>query len=219
MAENNKARANGAEAARQAVVAARRADRRRAFIIWGAVAVLGLSLVGVATKVLVDASARNEAVKVAVAAPIDGVVESTKLSANHVANLPEPTPTAGVLMPPVGGDHDAVPQNCGVYGAPVGTWHAVHSLEHGAVWVTYAPAIAADEVAKLSAAARNHDHVLVSPFPNLASPIVLTAWGLQLRLDSASDPRVETFIKKYENGPQTPEPGAPCSGGVGQPTG
>ncbi len=188
-------------------------------MVWGAVAVIILSLVGVATKVLVDASARGEALKAAVAAPIAGIVKSTPKSANHVKNLPEPTPTAGVLMPPVGGDHDAVPQNCGVYDAPVGTWHAVHSLEHGAVWITYAPGIAAGEVAKLAAAATNHDHVLVSPFPNLPSPIVLTAWGLQLRVDSASDPRVETFIKKYENGPQTPELGAPCSGGVGQPTG
>jgi hypothetical protein len=33
----------------------------------------------------------------------------------------------------------------------------------------------------------------------------------------ANDPRIAQFIQKYAQGPQTPEPGAPCSGGTGTP--
>jgi len=219
MPENKKSKAGGAAAARQAVVAARRADRRQALLIWGAVAVLVVSLAGITAKVLVDAADRRDALETAAAAPIDNVVESKPTSATHVETLPEPTPIAGVLLPPTGGDHDAVTQNCGVYDAPVDTWPAVHALEHGAVWITYVPGTSADEVATLAGLATGRDHVLVSPFPDQSSPIALTAWGLQLSVDSASDPRVETFVAKYENGPQTPELGAPCSGGVGEPTG
>ena len=41
--------------------------------------------------------------------------------------------------PPIGGDHNPVWQNCGVYRDPVLDEMAVHSLEHGAVWITYRP--------------------------------------------------------------------------------
>ena len=127
-------------------------------------------------------------------------------------------PIAGVLLAPTGGDHDVATQNCGVHDAPVGTWTAVHSFEHGAVWITYAPGIPADDVAKLTGVVTGHDQVLVSPFPDQSSPIALTVWGPQLSVGGASDPRVETVAAKYENGPQAPELGAPYSGGVGEPT-
>jgi hypothetical protein len=52
---------------------------------------------------------------------------------------------------------------------------------------------------------------------SLSSPVVLTAWGTQLEVDDASDPRVEPFLAKYRQGEQTPEPGAPCTGGSGDP--
>ena len=48
-------------------------------------------------------------------------------------------------------------------------------------------------------------------------PIVLTAWAVQLEVDDAADPRVEEFLVEYIQGPQTPEPGAACSGGSGPP--
>ncbi|MBB5796324.1 hypothetical protein HDA41_004288 [Streptomyces caelestis] len=36
-------------------------------------------------------------------------------------------------------------------------------------------------------------------------------------MDAASDPRVEQFTTAYVQGPQTPEPGAPCTGGLTAP--
>ena len=53
--------------------------------------------------------------------------------------------------------------------------------------------------------------------PRLTRPVVASAWGKQLRLNSTNDPRLEHFVSTYSQGPQNPEPGAPCTGGVGSP--
>ena len=121
--------------------------------------------------------------------------------------------------PPVGGAHNAAWQNCGVYTSPVTNENAVHSLEHGVIWMTYQPDLAADEVQKLATLTRQSSHRLLSPYPGIDSPIVASAWGYQLKLDRADDPRLADFIQKYEQNPLGPEPGAPCTGGVGSPSG
>jgi hypothetical protein len=111
-------------------------------------------------------------------------------------------------------------QNCGVYDQPVPNEWAVHSMEHGAVWVTYRPDLPADQVEALRAVARAQEYVLLNPWAAdapLPSSIVASAWGLQLKVDTASDPRLAQFVQRYANGPQTPERMAPCSGGMGTP--
>jgi hypothetical protein len=129
--------------------------------------------------------------------------------------------TQGVVdyehRPPAGGEHDPVWQNCGFYSEPVRDENAVHSLEHGAVWIAYSPDLPQDEVETLRDIAGGQDYVLVSPYEGLPSPVVATAWGKQLRLDSAEDPDLERFIGAFRQGPDTPESGAPCTGGIGRP--
>jgi hypothetical protein len=120
--------------------------------------------------------------------------------------------------PPAGGEHNPVWQNCGYYEDPISDENAVHSLEHGAVWITYSPDLPQDEVETLRDMAESQNYVLVSPYEGLSSPVVATAWGKQLQLDGAEDPDLERFIGAYRQGPDTPEPGAACTGGVGQPT-
>lgn len=146
---------------------------------------------------------------------IPGVQTYTGLSRNHTTD-PQNYPQS----PPVGGDHNPVWQNCGVYDKPIANENAVHSLEHGAVWLAYNPDLPADQVAVVAAFAVNQSHVLVSPYPGLAQgeAVVATAWGVQLRLDSVTDPRLAEFVAKYQEGPQSPELGVTCSGGVGDPT-
>ncbi|MDX1449907.1 MAG: DUF3105 domain-containing protein, partial [Acidimicrobiia bacterium] len=111
--------------------------------------------------------------------------------------------------PPVGGPHSVDWVTCGYYEEPVSTEMAVHSMEHGAVWITYREGLAADEVAVLEAF-DGMPYVLISPYPGLDSPVVASAWGVQLRLDSATDPRLAHFVDWFAGGPQTPEPGASC---------
>jgi len=66
--------------------------------------------------------------------------------------------------------------------------------------------------------ARAEPYVIVSPYPGLPVPVVASAWGTQLKLPNVTDPRLAEFIATYAQGPQTPEPGAACSG-VGTPQG
>jgi hypothetical protein len=210
-----------ARAAQVAAIRAvqRRKERRTQMIIIGGVALLIAVLVAAAAFVILGERNRRSALEEAAGAPIEGVVETEGLSQEHVQNLAEPTPGEdGTLLPPMGGDHDPVWQNCGVYSEPVGTANAVHSLEHGAVWITYRPDLTPDQVAELEELVEGESYTLVSPLENLASPIVLTAWGVQLQVEEVSDPRIPVFLEKYVHGEQTPEPGASCSGGVGTPS-
>jgi len=120
-------------------------------------------------------------------------------------------------IPPSYGAHYSAWQNCGIYNQPVELGNALHSLEHGAVWLTYSPELSESQVAELQGFARGHDFVLMSPYPDQPVPVVLTAWGVQLIVDSLPDDRIGRFIAYYENGPQNPETGAPCSGAIGEP--
>lgn len=145
---------------------------------------------------------------------IAGLQTYGKLSQSHVT-----TPVTYPQTPPVGGDHNPQWLNCGIYTSPVPNENAVHDLEHGAVWITYRPSLAAADVEKLTALVRGKSYVDLSPYPGLPAPVVASAWGKQLRLSSVTDPRIAQFISTYAQGPQTPEPGAPCVGGVGTPAG
>jgi hypothetical protein len=119
--------------------------------------------------------------------------------------------------PPLGGSHNVAWQNCGTYDVPVHNEHAVHSLEHGAVWITYRPDLPADQVQALKVVAAD-DFMLLSPYPGLPAPVVASAWNHQIKLDGASDPRLRVFIEKYKNNPQTtPEFGASCAGAISTP--
>ena len=64
------------------------------------------------------------------------------------------------------------------------------------------------------AGANTQTCVLASPYEGLDAPVVASAWGKQLRLESADDSELESFIRTYHQGPQTPEPGAACTGGT-----
>lgn len=118
--------------------------------------------------------------------------------------------------PPVGGDHSAMWLNCGYYANPVVEEMAVHSLEHGAAWITYRPGLSTRELNELKRLARE-DYTLVSPYEGLESAIVASTWGKQLPVEFADDPALRQFLDSTRRGPDTPEPGAPCTNGVGRP--
>jgi len=120
-------------------------------------------------------------------------------------------------IPPAGGPHAPIWQNCGVYLEPVRNEAAVHSLEHGAIWITYRPDLPDREVERLREITWQSDARLISPYPDLPNPIVVTAWGYQLRLDRADDERLAPFVRQYEHAASAPEPSGFCSGGEGQP--
>ena len=148
----------------------------------------------------------------ATVAPTEGVETFTVRSQNHTTS-----PVTYDQTPPVGGDHAPVWQNCGAYPAPIPTESGVHSLEHGAVWITHDPELSEDDVDAL--AEKLPDNGIMSPYPGLPSPVVVTVWGAQLQLDGADDPRLDEFIDEYGDGSTSPEPFASCEGGLTDPQG
>jgi hypothetical protein len=176
------------------------AERRRMLAIYGTTAVVALVIIGLTAWGLIRS-----------AGGVEGVQEYEDLTRNHVPGIVEYE-----LSPPAGGDHNENWQNCDFYTEPVANEHAVHSLEHGAVWITYDPDLPEDDLETLREDMGNSGFVLVSPYEGQASPVVLTAWGIQLEVDSVDDPKVEQFLNKYVQGPQTLEPGAACSGGTSE---
>ena len=177
-------------------------------VVLGSVA-LGAALVGLLVYAALNQGGGISRVLTDPDNAISGVVvaDEEKMGRNHVAG-----PVAYPEVPPPGGDHSGVPQTCAVYSEPIAPEHAVHSLEHGAVWVTYSERAGEDDVATLTGLVEGDPHRLMSPVPDQDSPIVLTAWGRTLKVESADDERVEQFLQAYTNGDQTPEPGAACVG-------
>ncbi|MEV2276322.1 DUF3105 domain-containing protein [Nocardiopsis sp. NPDC049922] len=116
--------------------------------------------------------------------------------------------------PSVGGDHWAYWQNCGVYPEAVTPELGVHSLEHGAVWINYAPDLAQDQVDALVDMYSPGDYLLITPHDDLDAPIVASSWGRQITAETADDEALQRFVALYERGTDVPEPGAACSGAV-----
>jgi len=118
-------------------------------------------------------------------------------------------PVSYPQVPPVGGIHNPVWQQCAFYAEPVPNEKAVHSLEHGAIWITYRPDLPQGEIDLLADLAGGRKLVLVSRWDSgLPSPVVATAWGRQLLLQSTADPRLMEFVRVYAN--KGPEIDAPC---------
>ena len=148
-------------------------------------------------------------------APIPGLQLYGRQLRGHHNNTT--TIETGVL-PPVGGVHHNTWQNCGIYEESIEPENAIHSMEHGAVWITYQPDLPPAQLELLQDRVRGEPYLLLSPFPGQRSPVVLTAWAVQLEVESVDDERVELFIRRYRLGPTTPERGNACgSGGVGNP--
>ncbi|MEU7022946.1 DUF3105 domain-containing protein [Streptomyces sp. NPDC046203] len=191
-------------------------ERRNRILTIGVSAVVVLALVGVggwAINKQSDKQDQKEQQEATAKGPIEGEKDwdLKKLTRNHVE-----TPVTYPMNPPVGGDHHPIWQNCNgdVYDKPLDKVHAVHSLEHGAVWVTYNKKADKGDLDKLSAKVKKTPYSLMSPIDDQSGAIMLSAWGKQVTVDGADDPRVDAFFTKYVNGPQTPEPGAACTGGV-----
>lgn len=206
-----------AAARRTKIEEARRAERareRRSRILTVTISTVILAgLVGWGAYAINDANEEEARQAAAAKEPVSGEKswDAGKLGRNHVeAAVTYP------MNPPVGGDHHQAWMTCEgtVYTKAVPDVNAVHSLEHGAVWVTYNSKAPKAEVDALAAKVKKTPYTLMSPDDKQADPIMLTAWGAQRTVTGASDPNVDTFFQKYVQGEQTPEPGAACTGGL-----
>jgi hypothetical protein len=119
-------------------------------------------------------------------------------------------------QPPTNGDHAPIWLNCGFYEKPVQNRFAVHSLDHGVVWITYRPDLPSGQVDKLRTYGEEN-YVIVSPYPGQDAPVIATSWRVQLELDGPGDPRLEKFVDEFRISELSPLSGNRCVGGVGDP--
>ncbi|MFT3797107.1 DUF3105 domain-containing protein [Microbacterium sp.] len=191
-------------------LARRRRSRLTWWIVGGTAGLVVIALV-VASIVFAPRSANEYTANDSTGATIEGVETFTNETEHVTGTVDYPQ------NPPAGGPHNQYWLNCGVYDEPQTNEYAVHSLEHGAVWVTYdATQVTGDELQKLKDQLPN-TYVILSPYPELPAPIVLSAWNAQLKLDSASDERIPQFFEEYWRSQNVPEPNSACTGAVDGP--
>ncbi|WP_165984980.1 DUF3105 domain-containing protein [Streptomyces sp. YIM 98790] len=199
---------------RARIEAMRRADqareRRSKIITWGAVAVISAATLGGGWYLWYSTEQDEQAAAAARKATVEGVETWADLSQTHTTE-----PVDYAMSPAAGGDHHPAWLACDakVYEEEVSEEQAVHSLEHGAVWITYNDQAADGDIKALTDRVAATPYTFLSPYADQEDPVVLTAWGHQLAVDDADDPRVEQFLLKYVQGEQTPEPGATCASG------
>ncbi|MBP2702571.1 DUF3105 domain-containing protein [Microbispora sp. RL4-1S] len=178
----------------------KRKERRAALLMWGIGGLVIVVLVALVGFYVVKDRAEKT---------LDGVKTFSYKGSDHTWGT-----VAYKETPPVGGQHNYAWENCGVYDKPIHNENGVHSLEHGAVWITYRPDLPKAEVDKLKTLA-SAPYMLLSPYPGLPGKVVVSSWNHQLVLTGADDPRLPKYIQNYKQNPTyTPEPGAACTGGV-----
>ena len=111
--------------------------------------------------------------------------------------------------PPTSGSHWASPAECKIYTTEIPDESVIHSLEHGAVWVTYRDKDNKELVSTLTDLIKGESGKLIlSPRSKNDSPIALASWGRLLKLGEFDGEKISEFIAANKN--QSPEPFAPC---------
>lgn len=141
--------------------------------------------------------------------PPSGVDTFSDVTAQHIdGNI-----DYGTVDPPAGGNHNPEWHACGFYDHEIRTENAVHATEHGVVWITYRAGLSDEEMSILESLG-GRSETLVSLLVGQSAPVIATAWANQLKLDSATDDRLEQFHDAFRDAPSAPEPLASCNGGV-----
>jgi hypothetical protein len=191
-------------AAQLAAFKKKEAASKRTRILGIVAAVVALLLVaGTVTTVLVINAAPPQ--------QIEGVQRYSDLESTHTE-----TRVSYDQTPPVGGPHNPAWLNCGVYNEPQQNENVVHTLEHGAVWITYDPATTTDAEVEALVALAPDTYSVVSPYEGIGT-MAISAWGAQLFFTDVADPAVEDFLTEFYRSPNSPEPNAPCTGAIDGP--
>jgi hypothetical protein len=114
--------------------------------------------------------------------------------------------------PPTSGPHYSGVVEAGFYEGPQPLGDVVHTLEHGAVVVYYAPDALTEEArSSLQSWTNNHtgtwQSFLAMPYPyeQPETPFVLTAWRHMLRMDEYDADTVRAFAAEFlGRGPENP---------------
>ena len=144
---------------------------------------------------------------------VEGIALYPGLSTEHRDDVTIDYPES----PPVGGPHDPQWLQCGAYDEPLRNENAVHDLEHGSFLFSTRTDLTDDELEYLES--KLPANGLMAPYPGIDEKVVLTVWGVQMRLDDVYDTRLDLFVDEYGDGHTAPEPFASCEGGLTDPQG
>lgn len=102
--------------------------------------------------------------------------------------------------PPTGGWHYAAPAQTGIYDKEFPDEEIVHNLEHGHIWISYRPDLAADQVEKLAEIAQSYgSRIIITLRAKNDSPIAVVAWQYLLKMDSVDEEQIRNFVKAHRN--------------------
>ena len=206
------------EARRQREAVRKRASRRRTYRIVAAIVAV---LVAIAAVVILVQHNRDKAAKAAALAgcgpvqtikPYNATDDQAHIGAQGSKVTTPPPLSTYPSTPPVSGPHlppgQWVPS--GVKNTPPNIYGAIHSLEHGAVIIWYAPSAPAESVAELTkfyGSASENDHVIVAPYnyPDQGAQgqlpagknMVLVAWHHMEVCNSVGLEAAKSFVKSF----------------------
>lgn len=169
-------------------------DERLAQRLWGSWRPFLLALVGVVVAALVGGLVFSRTdPRRAASLLIEGRVETE--ADGEVTGPPAPT----------SGDAPADPV-CGVSEEPVAVDTQVGALAAGIVVLQYRDSEDAEGV--VGAVAETPTKVLVAPNPELSAPLVATAWGRRLELETVNEQALRAFVTAHAGlGPDVTECG------------
>lgn len=111
--------------------------------------------------------------------------------------------------PPTSGPHWSSPAECKIYTKEIPDESVLHSLEHGAVWVSYKDKDNKKLAQKLTDLINSESGKLVlSPRSKNDSVIAVASWGRLMKLEEFDGGKISEFIDANKN--QSPEPFASC---------
>lgn len=105
--------------------------------------------------------------------------------------------------PPTSGSHFAQAKEWGIYDEAIDDKAAVHSLEHGGIWISYKDLNEEDVKMLEELGKSNSQSVLVSPRSANEDNIAVASWGRMMRLGSVDRALIQKYIDTYKN--QSPE--------------
>lgn len=127
-------------------------------------------------------------------------------------HVPDGTQVQYNSNPPTSGQHYAKWITRGIYDKPQVDGNLIHSLEHGAVILSYKSDLAKEDVEKIKSvfSKASVSKKIMVPRENLDTPVALTSWGRLLKLqtiEATSEAKIKEFMETNED--RGPEKGAP----------
>lgn len=135
------------------------------------------------------------------AVSLEGKVEDFPIEGRD--HVPAGTSVDYQTNPPTSGSHLAEAEKWGIFSNEIDDMAAVHSMEHGGIWISYKD-ISQEEIVILEEVGKqNSQSTVVSPRSGNDSKIVIASWGKMVKLETAEKALIQKYIDTYKN--QAPE--------------